>query len=89
MKPSAKIGAAAKIALVAGAARHAMRTFDFAPSIVPPSVLISCFRCSIKSAARKRCGARLSSDNIKRSGESAYNISVAVVGFAGAASHSR
>jgi molecular chaperone IbpA len=52
------------------------------PSIVPPLVLISCFQCSIKSAAWKAPG--YPPYNIKRSGENAYNISVAVAGFTGA-----
>ena len=49
------------------------------PSIVPPSVSTGCSQCSTKSAAPG-----YPPYNIKRSGENAYNISVAVAGFAGA-----
>ena len=54
-------------------------------SIVPPSVSTGCFQCSIKSAAWKAPRRRAILLPIsKRSGENAYNISLAVAGFAGA-----
>ena len=53
-------------------------------SIVPPSVSTGCFQCSIKSAGVESAAAPgYPPYNIKRSGENAYNISIAVAGFAG------
>ena len=52
-------------------------------SIVPPSVSTGCFQCSIKSAGWKVSAPGYPPYNIKRSGENAYNISIAVAGFAG------
>ena len=54
------------------------------PSIVPPSVSTGCSQCSTKSPAWKALRRGYPPYNIKQSGENAYNISVAVAGFADA-----
>ena len=51
------------------------------PSIVQPSALTGCSRCSISSRAWKTRGSNYPPYNIERTGENAYRISVAVAGF--------
>ena len=63
---------------------HAMRTFDFAPFYRSTVGFDRLFSMLDQVGGVKRCGWSYPPYNIKRSGENAYNISVAVAGFAGA-----